>query len=80
MTLPTVPLPQLPGSQGNGAVAIEQDAVLGVPGDRAGVRAVLYRRALAVSLQPLRHTGARDEAARLIRRNIVQQVLVEALG
>jgi len=39
------------------------DAVLRVPGDRPGVRAVLYRRALAVSLQPLRHTGARDEAA-----------------
>jgi hypothetical protein len=62
------------------AVAVEQDAVLGVPGDRAGVRAVLYRRALAVILQLLRHTGARDEAARLIRRNILQQVLVEALG
>jgi hypothetical protein len=62
------------------AVAVEQDAVLGVPDDRAGVRAVLYRRALAVSLQLLRHTGARDEAARLIRRNILQQVLVEALG
>jgi hypothetical protein len=39
-----------------------------------------YRRALAVSLQTLRHTGARDEAIRLIRRNILQQVLVEALG
>ena len=39
-----------------------------------------YRRALAVSLQPLRHTGARDEAVRLIRRDILQQVLVEALG
>jgi hypothetical protein len=62
------------------AVAVEQDAVLGVPDDRAGVRAVLYRRALAVSLQPLRHTGACDEAVRLIRRNILQQVLVEALG
>jgi hypothetical protein len=67
-------------AEGNVAVSVEQDAVLGVPGDRAGVRAVLYRRALAVSLQPLRHTGARDEATRLIRRNILQQVLVEALG
>jgi hypothetical protein len=62
------------------AVAVEQDTVLGVPGDRAGVRAVLYRRALAVSLQPLRHTGACDETVRLIRRNILQQVLVEAPG
>jgi len=35
---------------------------------------------LAVCLQPLRHTGACDEAVRLIRRNILQQVLVEALG
>ena len=61
-------------------VTVEQDAVLGVPGDRAGVRAVLYRRALAVILQPLRHTGARDETVRLIRRNILQQVPVEALG
>ena len=32
-------------AEDNGAVAVEQDAVLGVPGDRAGVRAVLYRRA-----------------------------------
>ena len=35
---------------------------------------------LAVSLQLLRHSGARDETVRLIRRNILQQVLVEALG
>jgi hypothetical protein len=50
----------------------------------AGVRAVLYCRtcqpALAVSLQPLRRTGARDEAVRLIRGDILKQVLVEALG
>jgi hypothetical protein len=39
-----------------------------------------FRRALAVGLQPLRHTGACDEAVRLVRRNILQQVLVEALG
>jgi AcrR family transcriptional regulator len=40
----------------------------------------LHQLALAVSLELLRHTGARDEAVRLIRRNILQQVLVETLG
>jgi hypothetical protein len=56
------------------------------PGRRAGqgkkvlAHASTYEQLLAVSLQPLRHAGARDEAARLIRRNILQQVLVEVLG